>query len=75
MSDEPEFKTRRGPKLPDLPENWKEMSKEQQKTWMIMHYMNCYREGEWYGLFDYAPEEVRKAYEELMKEDDYYVKI
>ncbi len=70
-----EFKPRRGPVLPDLPENWSDYTREEKLTWMTMYYRESYREGEYYGLFDFAPQNVKDAYEELMKEDDYYVHI
>ncbi len=55
--------------MEQLPENWKEMTHQDQKVWMIKHYGVFLSPGEWTGIYDYAPDEVKKAYEEWLKAD------
>lgn len=52
-----------------LPENWNDMSLQEKKIFFSKYYLNYIREGEAIGLYDWAPEEIKQAYEEMKKEE------
>lgn len=52
-----------------LPENWNDMSLQEKKIFFSKYYLNYIREGETLGLYNWAPEEIKKAYEEMKKEE------
>lgn len=52
-----------------LPENWNDMSLQEKKIFFARNYLNYIREGETIGIYDWAPEEIKHAYEEIKKEE------
>lgn len=52
-----------------LPDNWKELSIQEKKIFFARNYLNYIREGEDVGLYDWTPEDVRRAYEEMLEEE------
>ena len=55
--------------MTDLPENWKEMSHQEQKIWLIRYYGRFPSAGEWDGIYEFAPEPVQEAYREWLQEE------
>ena len=56
--------------MPALPENWELMSLLEREKWFSRFYLNYFHDGEVDGLLPDAPEDVRKAYEEFLKEKE-----
>lgn len=52
-----------------LPENWNDMSLQEKKIFFAKYYLNYIREGETIGIYDWAPEEIKKAYEEMKRKE------
>lgn len=50
-----------------LPQNWQGMTDNEKDIWFHRHYIKYVREGETDGLFDWAPDEVKAAYEAFIK--------
>lgn len=53
-----------------LPENWQELSHLEKDKWFARHWYRYLREGEYDGLRDGAPEDVKQAYEAFLKEEN-----
>ena len=53
-----------------LPENWNELSHQEQKIWLVEYYGMFPSAGEWEGIYDFAPEEVKAAYAEWQKAEE-----
>ncbi len=52
-----------------LPENWESLSHQDQYLFFARHYMKYIREGETDGLYEWAPQDVRNAYEKFLMEE------
>lgn len=53
-----------------LPTNWNEMTHKEKDFFFSRFYNHYLRPGECVGIWDDADDEVKKAYEEFLKEDD-----
>ncbi len=53
-----------------LPTNWNEMTHKEKDFFFSRFYNHYLRPGECVEIWDDADEEVKKAYEEFLKEDD-----
>lgn len=53
-----------------LPENWNEMSHLEKSRFFARNYVRYTREGETDGIWDWAPDEIKKAYEEFLKDEE-----
>ena len=52
-----------------LPDNWNTMTHAEKETFFCKYYYHYTRPGEINGIWDDVDEEIRKAYEEFLKED------
>ena len=52
-----------------LPENWESLSHQDQYLFFARHYMKYIREGETDGLYEWAPQDVRDAYDKYLMEE------
>ena len=52
-----------------LPENWESMSLQEKKIFFARNYLNYIREGEDVGLYDWTPDDIKTAYEEMKREE------
>ena len=51
----------------ELPDNWDELNDREKLTWVAMDYLSYDREGEVGALQSFAPEEIRREYDSLIK--------
>ncbi len=51
----------------ELPDNWDELNDREKLTWFAMYYLSYDREGEFGALQSFAPEEIRREYDSLIK--------
>lgn len=56
--------------MKQLPENWNELTHLEKDKFFTRFYKHFTRPGETVGLIEDAPEDIKKAYEEFLKEDD-----
>ena len=52
-----------------LPENWESLSHHEKHLFFARNYMKYIREGETDGLYEWAPQDVRDAYEKYLMEE------
>lgn len=52
-----------------LPENWESLTRQQQYQFFARRYLKYMREGETDGLYEWAPQEIKDAYEKYMQEE------
>ena len=52
-----------------LPENWESLTRQQQYQFFARRYLKYLREGETDGLYEWAPQEIKDAYEKYMQEE------
>lgn len=52
-----------------LPEQWDTMSHEEKERFFVRNYLKFIREGEYSGIHEWAPQEIRDAYEAWKKEE------
>ncbi len=52
----------------DLIENFDELTLQEKKLYFLRNYASYVREGEWSGLRDDAPEDVKVAFEAFLEE-------
>lgn len=53
-----------------LPENWNELSHLEKDKFFTRYYKHFTRPGETVGLNEGTPEDIQKAYEEFLKEEN-----
>ncbi len=53
-----------------LPENWNELTHKEKDLFFSRFYFRYLRPGEEIGIWDDVSDDVKKAYEEFLKEDD-----
>ncbi len=57
--------------MKELPENWNEMSHMEKRKFFCRFYVDFGREGEIAGLREWAPEDVKAAFEQWKKDDEH----
>lgn len=53
-----------------LPENWNTMTHKEKKMFFLRNYASYVREGEWSGLRDDTPDDVKEAFAAFLKEEE-----
>jgi hypothetical protein len=56
--------------MESLPENWNEMTHKEKDFFFSRFYVRYLRPGENVGIWDDASDEIKKAYEEFLKENE-----
>lgn len=54
--------------MKQLPENWEQLSHQEKDIFFTKYYINFVRDGEYDGINEWAPNEVKEAYEAFLKE-------
>lgn len=55
--------------MKQLPDNWDALSHLEKDIFFTRYYVNFIRDGEYKGINDWAPDEVKEAYEAFLKEE------
>lgn len=58
-----------GKRVP-LPNNWQELTNNEKDLFFHRFYLKYLREGETDGLYSWAPDEVKQAYNEFIEENE-----
>ncbi len=51
-----------------LPDNWNTMTQEEKSVFFFRYYIDYTREGEYEGIYDWAPQEIKDAYQAFLQE-------
>ncbi|MGM9941240.1 MAG: hypothetical protein ACI32N_04530 [Bulleidia sp.] len=52
-----------------LPEQWDTMTHVEKERFFVRYYLKSVREGEYSGIHEWAPQEIKDAYEAWKKEE------
>lgn len=55
--------------MKQLPDNWDQLSHQEKDIFFTRYYRNFVRDGEYNGMNEWAPDEIKDAYEAFLKEE------